>query len=38
MLDVGPCKRVGVERFDVEDIWDDVHIQPETSADVRGLE
>ena len=38
MLNIRARERISMERFDVEDIWDDVHIQPETSAYIRGLD
>ena len=38
MLDAWTNDGIGVERLDVEDDGDDVEIEPETSAQVRGLE
>ena len=37
MLDIWASERISVEGLDVEDIGYDIHIQPETSADIGTL-
>jgi len=38
MLDVGPTHGIGMVGLDIEDVRNDVHIKPETSAEIRRLE
>lgn len=38
MFNIRARERIRVERFDVENVWDDVQICPETSAYIRRLD